>query len=170
MLNIQWTIFQHFQSELQHSVRIITYSQHHYTSIIITLPINIITLSVNMATLSFSSIITSDWIPSPSVNIIILLADYPALLGTLPLSLSVPSTLPPSDYPASLGTLPLSPSPLPPFYPPSLGLPGFAQNMYIVIAPNNSIPEIIFKNWWLGLVTLTFSPPPPLRGEGIQKI
>ena len=44
---------------------------------------------------------------------------------------------------------------VPAFYPPSLGLPGFAQD--------NCIPEIPFKPW--SLVTLTFSPltPPPRR-------
>ena len=43
---------------------------------------------------------------------------------------------------------------VPAFYPPSLGLPGFAQD--------NCIPEILFKPW--SLVTLTFSPltPPPV--------
>ena len=43
-----------------------------------------------------------------------------------------------AGYPASLGTLPLSP--------PSLGLPGFEQNISSVIAQNNSIPEIRFKH------------------------
>ena len=44
---------------------------------------------------------------------------------------------------------------VPAFYPPSLGLPGFAQD--------NCIPEILFKPW--SLVTLKFSPltPPPRR-------
>ena len=47
---------------------------------------------------------------------------------------------------------------VPAFYPPSLGLPGFAQD--------NCIPEILFKPWCL--VTLTFSPlsPPPSDGVG----
>ena len=45
---------------------------------------------------------------------------------------------------------------VPAFYPPSLGLPGFAQD--------NCIPEILFKPW--SLVTLKFSPltPPPPVG------
>ena len=44
---------------------------------------------------------------------------------------------------------------VPAFYPPSLGLPGFAQD--------TCIPEILFKPW--SLVTLKFSPltPPPRR-------
>ena len=48
---------------------------------------------------------------------------------------------------------------VPAFYPPSLGLPGFAQD--------NCIPEILFKPW--SLVTLKFSPltpPPPSDGVG----
>ena len=47
---------------------------------------------------------------------------------------------------------------VPAFYPPSLGLPGFAQD--------NCIPEILFKPW--SLVTLKFSPltPPPPVGWG----
>ena len=47
---------------------------------------------------------------------------------------------------------------VPAFYPPSLGLPGFAQD--------NCIPEILFKPWCL--VTLKFSPltPPPSDGVG----
>ena len=42
-----------------------------------------------------------------------------------------------AGYPASLGPLPsTSPSPsVTPFYPPSLGLPGFAQNICSVIIP-----------------------------------
>ena len=49
---------------------------------------------------------------------------------------------------------------VPAFYPPSLGLPGFAQD--------NCIPEILFKPWSLPVVTLTFSPltPPPPRRMG----
>ena len=43
-----------------------------------------------------------------------------------------------AGYPASLGTLPLPP-------PPSLGLPGFGQNIWSVNAQNNSIPEIHLK-------------------------
>ena len=52
-----------------------------------------------------------------------------------------------AGYPASLGTLPLPPSLpfVPPFCPPSLGLPGFGQNIWSVIAQNNSIPEIHLK-------------------------
>ena len=49
---------------------------------------------------------------------------------------------------------------VPAFYPPSLGLPGFAQD--------NCIPEILFKPW--SLVTFKFSPltPPPRRmGWGV---
>ena len=50
---------------------------------------------------------------------------------------------------------------VPAFYPPSLGLPGFAQD--------NCIPEILFKPWCL--VTLKFSPltppPPPSDGVGV---
>ena len=42
---------------------------------------------------------------------------------------------------------------VPAFYPPSLGLPGFAQV--------NCIPEILFKPW--SLVTLKFSPLTPRR-------
>ena len=51
-----------------------------------------------------------------------------------------------AGYPASLGTIPLSPSLpfVPPFYPPSLGLPGFGQNICSFIAQNNSILEIHF--------------------------
>ena len=47
---------------------------------------------------------------------------------------------------------------VPAFYPPSLGLPGFAQD--------NCIPGILFKPWCL--VTLKFSPltPPPPVGWG----
>ena len=45
---------------------------------------------------------------------------------------------------------------VPAFYPPSLGLPGFAQD--------NCIPEILFKPW--SLVTLTFSPLTPPVGWG----
>ena len=48
---------------------------------------------------------------------------------------------------------------VPAFYPPSLGLPGFAQD--------NCIPEILFKHW--SLVTLKVSPltpPPPSDGVG----
>ena len=48
---------------------------------------------------------------------------------------------------------------VPACYPPSLGLPGFAQD--------NCIPEILFKPW--SLVTLKFSPltpPPPSDGVG----
>ena len=48
---------------------------------------------------------------------------------------------------------------VPAFYPPSLGLPGFAQD--------NCIPNILFKPW--SLVTLKFSPltpPPPPVGWG----
>ena len=51
--------------------------------------------------------------------------------------------------------------------PPSLGLPGFAQNICsVIIAQDNCIPEILFKTWCL--VTLTFSPltPPPSDGVG----
>ena len=58
-----------------------------------------------------------------------------------------------AGYPASLGTLPLPPPPslpfVPPFCPPSLGLPGFGQNIWSVIAQNNSIPEIHFKKMML---------------------
>ena len=53
-----------------------------------------------------------------------------------------------AGYPASLGTLPLPPPSLPfvpPFCPSSLGLPGFGQNIWSVIAQNNSIPEIHLK-------------------------
>ena len=50
---------------------------------------------------------------------------------------------------------------VPAFYPPSLGLPGFAQD--------NCIPEILFKVW--SLVTLKCSPlpppPPPSGGVGV---
>ena len=48
---------------------------------------------------------------------------------------------------------------VPAFYPPSLGLPGFAQD--------NCIPEILFKPW--SLVTLKFSPltPPPVGWGGV---
>ena len=48
---------------------------------------------------------------------------------------------------------------VPAFYPPSLGLPGFAQD--------NCIPEIPFKPW--SLVTLKFSPltPPPVGWGGV---
>ena len=83
-------------------------------------------------------------------SIIVRLAGYPASLGTLPLPISHPF--------------------VPPFCPPSLGLPGFGQNICSVIAQNNSIPEIHLKKWCFGLVTLTFSPYPltPV-GEGIQK-
>ena len=45
---------------------------------------------------------------------------------------------------------------VPAFYPPSLGLPGFAQD--------NCIPEILFKPW--SLVTLKCSPLPPPRRMG----
>ena len=50
---------------------------------------------------------------------------------------------------------------VPAFYPPSLGVPGFAQD--------KCIPEILFKPW--SLVTLKFSspltpPPPPSDGVG----
>ena len=45
---------------------------------------------------------------------------------------------------------------VPAFYPPSLGLPGFAQD--------NCIPEILFKPW--SLVTLKFSPLTPPVGWG----
>ena len=38
---------------------------------------------------------------------------------------------------------------VPPFCPPSLGLPGFGQNIWSVIAQNNSIPEIHFKKMML---------------------
>ena len=56
-----------------------------------------------------------------------------------------------AGYPASLGTLPLPPSLsfVPPFCPPSLGLPGFGQNIWSVIAQNNSIPEIHFRKMML---------------------
>ena len=76
------------------------------------------------------------------------LAGYPASLETLSPGLSPPPYLVPLS--------PLSYSSLAAFYPPSLGLPGFAQD--------NCIPEILFKPW--SLVTLTFSPltPPPVGG------
>ena len=38
---------------------------------------------------------------------------------------------------------------VPPFCPPSLGLPGFGQNIWSVIAQNNSIPEIHLKKMML---------------------
>ena len=82
---------------------------------------------------------------------ITILAGYPASLETLSPGLSPPPSL-----------VPLSPLLfVPAFYPPSLGLPGFAQD--------NCIPEILFKPW--SLVTLKFSPltpapPPPPVGWG----
>ena len=74
------------------------------------------------------------------------LAGYPASLETLSPGLSPPPSLPCLLF-------------VPAFYPPSLGLPGFAQD--------NCIPEILFKPW--SLVTLKFSPltpPPPSDGVG----
>ena len=61
--------------------------------------------------------------------IYIILAEYPASLETLSPGLSPPPYLVPLS--------PLSYSSLAAFYPPSLGLPGFAQD--------NCIPEILFK-------------------------
>ena len=51
-----------------------------------------------------------------------------------------------AGYPASLGTLPLPHPPIrPSLLPPSLGLPGFGQNICSAIAQNNLIPEIHLK-------------------------
>ena len=73
------------------------------------------------------------------------LAGYPASLETLSPGLSPPPSLPSLLF-------------VPAFYPPSLGLPGFAQD--------NCIPEILFKPW--SLVTLKCSPltPPPVGWGG----
>ena len=86
-----------------------------------------------------------------TLSYIDLLAGYPASLETLSPGLSPPPSLVPLS--------PLSYSSLPSTLPPSLGLPGFAQD--------NCIPEILFKPW--SLVTLKFSPltpPPPSDGVG----
>ena len=59
-----------------------------------------------------------------------------------------------SWLPGFAQTLPLSPSLpfVPPFYPPSLGLPGFGQNICSFIAQNNSILEIHLKKFTYGPV------------------